>query len=170
MKKIPDEIITAIKLAKEQCGSLSELAKKTEVSHGTLSKYLNGKITSIQLSTWKQLLPHIISFLPADFKVQVEGTQYAIRKQTTTTEIWRNEEYFRLFGNELPTRPLIEKFLIEKIKTYHDDMKLLILLTDFKVIMDHLLSKYAGVSPEVEKSLNEQAIRTYEKKKDKIKE
>lgn len=67
MNKVTPEIVHAINSAAEKNGSLSQLAAKIKVSHGTLSRYISGKVKKISPLTWDQLLPEIAEFLPTDY-------------------------------------------------------------------------------------------------------
>jgi len=67
MNKVTPEIVRAINSAAEKSGSLSQLAAKIKVSHGTLSRYISGKVKKISPLTWDQLLPEIAEYLPSDY-------------------------------------------------------------------------------------------------------
>ena len=86
MNKVTPEIINAINLSAEKNGSLSQLAVKINVSHGTLSRYISGKVKNIHPATWRQLLPEIYPFLPPDYVrsyVPGFGTQHTKMSEKT---------------------------------------------------------------------------------------
>lgn len=143
---ITSEMRDAIKQACSGRGGAKALAEKAGFTPAQLNRYYTGKTQSISEECWGRLFDFVFQFLPDGFTCQIlkDGKlqQRTIKKSTAVkTQEWKDEEFLRLFGDELPTRARVESLLIEKISKYKDNIKLLYLLLDFECIMENLLKK-----------------------------
>ena len=66
--KLTEEIRKAIEMAAAEAGSQNELGQKTKIASSLINKYINGRVKSINLRTWKVLYPHLKKYFrdPAD--------------------------------------------------------------------------------------------------------
>jgi len=65
--EIDKTILGALEAAVEKHGSQLCFARISGVKHQNLSRYLSRQVTSINNSTWRQLFPHLVEFLPRDY-------------------------------------------------------------------------------------------------------
>ncbi len=104
MNKITPEIIKAINSAVDKCGSLSQVAARTNVSHATLSRYISGKVRNIHPATWEQLLPVIADFLPPDY-IHVYEPGHGVGR----ARLWTESEKSRKFEDAIQAFQVISK-------------------------------------------------------------
>ncbi len=68
MPKIDDTIKHAILAAAKAKGSQVKVAQEAGITPTALNRYLSGKITSINASTWNMLFPVISAYLPDEYQ------------------------------------------------------------------------------------------------------
>ena len=153
--RITEEVREAIrKKCQEEIGGARKLALEAGFTPAQISRYHLGRTTFISEACWTRLFPHIMRYLPDGFtcKVLDDGKPVTrmVRHRTHKKIVcqWENEAYVRLFGRSLPTRERIEELLTEKIRTYDNEMALLILLLNFDEIMENLADSSPGNVPE----------------------
>lgn len=67
MPKVDDNIIKAILAAADSMGSQAKLASKVGITPAALSRYLKGKVITINAATWNLIFPAIKDFLPEEY-------------------------------------------------------------------------------------------------------
>lgn len=73
MNEVTPEIIRAIKILAEKSGSLSLLAARININHGTLSRYISGRVKKIHPATWRLLEPEILPYLKSEKSCRSAG-------------------------------------------------------------------------------------------------
>lgn len=151
--KITEEVREAIrKKCQEESGGGVKLAREAGFTPAQINRYHSGKTKTMTEECWSRLFPFVLRYLPDGFtcKVLVDGKletrivrQHRVEK---TTWQWDNSEYSRLFGSSLPTRDQIEQFLVGKIKSYGNEMNLLLFLLNFDEVMNYLEAHSSGAA------------------------
>ena len=62
--KVTPEIRQALRRLIDEWGSSLEVERRTNVANSTISRYLSGKLSRMNTTTWKVLEPHLTPFLP----------------------------------------------------------------------------------------------------------
>ncbi len=68
MPKIDDKIFEALKQAINSCGSQNALAKASGVRRQDISRFLDGTLKSISISSWNKLIPFLSVYLPEYYR------------------------------------------------------------------------------------------------------
>jgi len=72
-------IYDAIKMAVEECGSESELARRCNLEPKVINRYMNNKVKRITEEKWLKLEPHVKRFLPANLDCECIG--FAVKRE-----------------------------------------------------------------------------------------
>ena len=62
--KITPEIRQALRHLIDEWGSSLEVERRTHIANSTISRYLSGKLSRMNTTTWNMLAPHLTPFLP----------------------------------------------------------------------------------------------------------
>lgn len=87
--EINNVILDALEAAVKKHGSQLCFARIAGVKHQNLSRYLSRQVTSINNSTWQQLFPHLVDFLPQDYlsKTLSEANPPSVQVEATHREL-----------------------------------------------------------------------------------
>jgi len=88
MPKIDENIIKAILAAADHSGSQAKLAATVGITPAALSRYLKGKVATINAATWNLIFPVIKDFLPEHYHRQFLN--------------WKTPEQWKDFAREYP--------------------------------------------------------------------
>ena len=72
MIKVSVHIKQAIRAAAEALGSVTEIERRSAISHSTFSRYLSGQTPQMNEVTWKQLWPVIAPYVPVDLRQSLQ--------------------------------------------------------------------------------------------------
>ena len=62
--KVTPEIRQALRRLIDEWGSSLEVERRTHIANSTISRYLSGKLSRMNATTWDALAPHLTAFLP----------------------------------------------------------------------------------------------------------
>ena len=86
--KVTPEIRQALRRLIDEWGSALEVERRTHIANSTISRYLSGRLSRMNATTWKALAPHLTPFLP-----QTPEPEAELPPLPTTRDIFRKILY-----------------------------------------------------------------------------
>lgn len=86
--KITPEIRQALRRLIDEWGSSLEVERRTHIANSTISRYLSGKLSRMNATTWNVLAPHLTPFLP-----QTQNFEANLPALPSTRDIFRKILY-----------------------------------------------------------------------------
>ena len=108
--KITPEIRQALRRLIDEWGSALEVERRTHIANSTISRYLSGRLSRMNTTTWDALAPHLMPLMPP----QAEGSSVNLPPLPQPRDIFKKILYDDRISDEERVRFL--RLLVEPEK------------------------------------------------------